>query len=87
MYGSVIRGYRLAVVVPAHNEELHITRCIKSLLAASRSQVDVGIVVIADNCTDETAKMARAAGARVLVRTDPTERGKGYALDFCLPRS
>jgi cellulose synthase/poly-beta-1,6-N-acetylglucosamine synthase-like glycosyltransferase len=74
--------YRLAVVVPAHNEELHIARCVKSLQSANRSSVSVEIVVVADNCTDETAAMATAAGARTLVRTNPQERGKGYALDF-----
>jgi cellulose synthase/poly-beta-1,6-N-acetylglucosamine synthase-like glycosyltransferase len=39
-------------------------------------------VVIADNCTDDTADIARKLGARVLVREDEVRRGKGYALDF-----
>jgi cellulose synthase/poly-beta-1,6-N-acetylglucosamine synthase-like glycosyltransferase len=75
-------AYRLAVVVPAHNEELHIARCVKSLLAAARGPVDLGVIVIADNCTDLTASIASDAGARVLVRTNTIERGKGFALDF-----
>jgi cellulose synthase/poly-beta-1,6-N-acetylglucosamine synthase-like glycosyltransferase len=74
--------YRLAVVVPAHNEELHIARCVKSLLAAGRSSVDLNVVVIADNCEDRTAAVAAEAGARVLTRANLLERGKGYALDF-----
>jgi cellulose synthase/poly-beta-1,6-N-acetylglucosamine synthase-like glycosyltransferase len=74
--------FRLAVVVPAHNEERHIARCVKSLQAADRAGVAAQIVVIADNCDDRTADEARAAGARVLVRSNLEKRGKGYALDF-----
>ncbi len=74
--------YRLAVVVPAHNEELHIARCVMSLLAAGHSGMDRSIVVVADNCDDRTETAALRAGARVLVRTDDRNRGKGFALDF-----
>jgi cellulose synthase/poly-beta-1,6-N-acetylglucosamine synthase-like glycosyltransferase len=42
------------------------------------------LLVVADNCSDETATVARAAGAQVLVRNDSTRRGKGYALDFAV---
>ena len=76
------KDYRLAIVVPAHNEELHIARCVASLRAASRTGIEVDIVVIADNCDDLTASAASAAGARVLVRTNLQERGKGHALNF-----
>jgi cellulose synthase/poly-beta-1,6-N-acetylglucosamine synthase-like glycosyltransferase len=72
---------RLAVIIPAHNEQLTIERCIQSI-AASRRGVDAEIIVIADNCDDETAARAREAGARVLERRDDAHRGKGYALDF-----
>jgi cellulose synthase/poly-beta-1,6-N-acetylglucosamine synthase-like glycosyltransferase len=75
-------GFKLAVVVPAHNEEQHIARCVKSLFAAERSLIDLDVVVIADNCDDNTAEEARRAGAVVLVRTNAQERGKGYALDY-----
>lgn len=78
-------GLRLAVIVPAHNERLHIERCIGSLADAARG-VDAELIVIADNCEDETADLAGGAGARVLVRTDPERRGKGYALDFAFSR-
>ena len=40
------------------------------------------LIVVADNCSDETASIAAASGADVIVRTDPNRRGKGYALDF-----
>jgi len=76
------KDYKLTVVVPAHNEEQHIARCVKSLQAADRSAIDLSLVVIADNCDDRTADKASAAGARVLVRKNEEQRGKGYALDF-----
>lgn len=70
---------RLAVVVPAHNEESAIGACVKSLLACPG---DFSVVVVADNCSDHTEQEAQRAGARVLVRRDLTRRGKGYALDY-----
>jgi cellulose synthase/poly-beta-1,6-N-acetylglucosamine synthase-like glycosyltransferase len=74
--------FRMVIVVPAHNEVLNIARCVKSLLAADQSGIARQVVVVADNCEDKTADAAAAAGARVLVRTNAEERGKGYALDF-----
>ncbi len=74
--------FRLAVVVPAHNEEKQIARCVKSILAADQTSVNLTIAVVADNCTDDTAGVARGAGARVLQRTNLELRGKGYALDY-----
>lgn len=70
---------RLAAVVPAHDEEGTIGRTVASLKA---SAADLAVVVVADNCTDATADRAKAAGARVLVRTDAERRGKPFALDF-----
>ena len=70
---------RIAVVVPAHNEEAGIEACLASL---RRCEGAFEIVVIADNCSDATAKRAAAAGVRVLQRNDPERRGKGYALDY-----
>jgi cellulose synthase/poly-beta-1,6-N-acetylglucosamine synthase-like glycosyltransferase len=70
---------RLAVLVPAHNEGAGIL----ATLASVRSQLRVGdrLLVVADNCSDDTAEQARSAGAEVLVRSDLVRRGKGYALD------
>lgn len=76
------RTIRLAAVVPAHNEELNVARAVRSLLNADRAGVDATVVVVADNCDDRTADVAAQAGARVLVRKNAVERGKGYALDF-----
>jgi cellulose synthase/poly-beta-1,6-N-acetylglucosamine synthase-like glycosyltransferase len=75
-------AYRLAVVVPAHNEEAHIARCVKSLLSAGCEATEPHVFVVADNCVDRTASVAADAGATVMVRRNETERGKGYALDF-----
>ena len=71
---------RVAVLVPAHNE----ATLIASTLASIRPQLREGdqLLVVADNCTDQTANLARAAGAHVVERQDQQRRGKGYALDF-----
>jgi cellulose synthase/poly-beta-1,6-N-acetylglucosamine synthase-like glycosyltransferase len=74
--------HHLAVVVPAHNEEAIIGRCVASLLSSDKPNSQISIYVVADNCTDETARCAQAAGAQVLIRHDETKRGKGYALDY-----
>lgn len=75
-------GYRpsIAVLVPAHNEAAGIA----ATLCAIQAQLQFGdrVVVVADNCTDDTAIAALEAGADVIARTDPERRGKGYALDF-----
>jgi len=74
--------FALTVVIPAHNEKLNIARCVRSIFAADAAGVDLSVVVVADNCTDQTASVARTAGARVLERFDTSQRGKGYALHF-----
>ncbi len=69
------------VVIPAHNEGAGLTATVQSVLA--QNYPHLRCVVIADNCTDDTAEMARTAGAHeVLVRTDPERRGKGQALTW-----
>jgi len=68
----------IAVVVPAHDEAAGIA----ATVAALRHDLPdrARLIVIADNCTDDTATVARAAGASVIERHDPVRRGKGYAL-------
>jgi cellulose synthase/poly-beta-1,6-N-acetylglucosamine synthase-like glycosyltransferase len=73
--------------VPAHNEAAGITRTVKNLLKLAWPKNQFRVLVVADNCTDETAEVARAAGADVLVRTDTEKRGKGYALAFAFNQS
>jgi 1,2-diacylglycerol 3-beta-glucosyltransferase len=77
---------RIAVVVPAHDEEQGIGRTVASLLAIRWPADRFAVVVVADNCSDETARVAEQAGARVLLRTDEVRRGKGFALDFAFER-
>lgn len=71
---------RVAVLVPAHNESRHVLPTIECLLRqlgpADR------LLVVADNCTDDTAALARSAGAQVVERSHADLRGKGYALAF-----
>ena len=75
---------RLAVVVPAHNEELVLAATLTSLLSQDYPAGCTEVVVVADNCSDSTAAIARSHGAAVLERTSETERGKGYALNFAI---
>ncbi|MBU4271137.1 MAG: glycosyltransferase [Planctomycetes bacterium] len=69
---------RAAVLIPAHDEQLVIEHTLQAIIptlsAADR------VLVVADNCTDRTAELARRAGAEVVERNDPPRRGKGYAL-------
>lgn len=68
----------LTIVVPAHNEEFLVGRCVASLRASAGSTAR--ILVIAHNCSDSTAARAAEAGGEVLVYNDPTAAGKGFAL-------
>jgi len=72
------------VLVPAHDEAAGIAHTIGCV----RRQLPDGarLLVVADNCTDSTATIAREAGAEVVERSDAVLRGKGYALDFGLRR-
>lgn len=72
---------RFVIVVPAHNEAAGIGATVDSLLAVDYPSALRRVVVVADNCTDATAFVARAHGASVIERQDLTRRGKGYALD------
>jgi len=73
---------RVDVLVPAHNEAAGIRATLETLLP--QLTAPDRLVVIADNCDDETAAIARTFGATVLERQEPTRRGKGYALDYGL---
>lgn len=75
-----------AVVVPAHDEELHIERTILSLRRLDYPVSRFRIVVIADNCSDGTAQKAKDLGVQVMERNSPDQRGKGFALAFAIPQ-
>ncbi|MEG2338279.1 MAG: glycosyltransferase family 2 protein [Clostridium sp.] len=71
-----------ALVVAAHNEEVVVEQIVESLKRLDYNRELYDIFVIADNCTDSTAELARNAGALVCERFDPDKRGKGYALEW-----
>ncbi len=80
------RSVRFAFVVPAHNEAFGIIETIASLRAVDYPRHAFRVIVIADNCTDDTAAVARSAGAHVIERHDEERRSKGFALSDVLPR-
>ena len=69
---------RVGVIVPAHNEESGIRRTLETVMPQLRE--NDRCVVVADNCDDATAAIARAGGAEVVERFHATDRGKGFAL-------
>lgn len=71
---------RSVILMPAHNEEAVIGQTIRKVLAESPDYIS--LLVVADNCSDTTAAIARQEGAQVIERCDPVHRGKGYALAF-----
>jgi cellulose synthase/poly-beta-1,6-N-acetylglucosamine synthase-like glycosyltransferase len=74
------RPARIAVLIPAHNEGHGVRATIMQTL--SQLGPDDRVLVVADNCNDDTAAQARLVGAEVVERHDAERRGKGYALDF-----
>jgi len=72
--------HKAAILMPAHNEAAGISRTIALLRPALDD--NIRLIVIADNCSDDTAAIARAAGATVIERHDTALRGKGHALAF-----
>jgi cellulose synthase/poly-beta-1,6-N-acetylglucosamine synthase-like glycosyltransferase len=73
---------KVTVLVPAHNEEVVIGSTLEKLTPALKKQDR--LVVVADNCNDATAEIARSMGATVIERHDIKRKGKGYALDYGL---
>lgn len=79
---SSLPSSRFAVVVAAHNEERVIGELIQNLLELNYPKELYDIYVVADNCTDDTSKVAKEAGIIVLERFSKEYRGKPYALEF-----
>lgn len=71
---------RIAILIPAHDEAAIVGPSIQALRAAAPG--NARLLLIAHNCSDDTAAIARAAGAEVAALDDPARRGKGYALAF-----
>ena len=81
---KVNKEHRFMAIIPAHNEEAVIGNLIESLKNQNYNKDLYDIYVIADNCTDNTAKVSRKLGAIVYERFDETKKTKGYALDWFL---
>ena len=78
--GSSKNPGRVAAIIPAHNEGVRIAPTIEDIKLQLREGDQ--LIVVADNCTDDTAAQARNSGAAVVERRDLTKIGKGYALQF-----
>ena len=81
---TAARNHRYAVMVAARNEEAVIADLIHSIKVQNYPAELIDVFVIADNCTDRTAEVAREAGAIVFPRHNDKQVGKGYALDWGL---
>lgn len=76
--------HRFAVLISARNEENVIADLVNSLKEQNYPQDMLDVFVVADNCTDTTAEIAKNAGAIVYERFNRKQVGKGYALDFLI---
>ncbi len=81
-----LHALKIAILIPAHNEESNIQECLRSLLTSELGLNQVQIVVVADNCTDQTSRKAAEMGVRVLERTDLKNKGKGHALSYAFQK-
>lgn len=77
---------RFAIIIAAHNEELVISKLIESLLKQNYPKEYYDIFVIADNCTDRTAKISRKYDVSVYERFNANKKGKGYALEWAFKK-
>ena len=80
----VDKNHKFMAIIPAHNEEMVVANLIESLKNQTYDRNLYDIYVIADNCTDKTAEVARKAGAIVYERFDNAHKTKGYALQWFL---
>lgn len=71
---------KVVALIPAHNESIHLVPTLESV--KSQSLQDIEILVVADNCDDDTAAIAETHGATVIERKNLQQKGKGYALDY-----
>jgi len=78
------KKHKFMAIIPAHNEEAVIGNLLESLNAQNYPKELLDIYVIADNCTDNTAQIARDAGAIVYERFDENKKTKGYAMQWFL---
>ena len=81
---NAVEFRRFAILVPAHNEEGMIARLLDSVTRLKYTPELFDVCVVADNCHDRTADIARLAGVMVFERFDAVDRAKGYALRWLL---
>lgn len=74
------KNRKFAIVLPAHDEAKILSKTLYSLFGLVYHKNLYDVIVVADNCNDKTAQIARDMGAIVLERDEPEKRGKGYAL-------
>ncbi|MEX0648878.1 MAG: glycosyltransferase family 2 protein [Balneolaceae bacterium] len=90
--GKIIKNFksikyrRFSIVIPAHNEEKVLSKTIYSLFSLLYPKTLFDVIVVADNCSDNTAKIARQLGATVFERTNEKKQGKGYALRWAFDK-
>ncbi len=88
-YPKADRYHRYGIVIAARNEERVLGNLLDSIRAQDYPSDLISVFVVADNCTDRTADIARAHGAHCYERNDPDHRTKGYALEYlfdCIER-
>ncbi len=73
-------------MIPAHDEESGIAATVRSCLSLGYPESLFEVLVIADNCSDGTASVARRQGATVVKRQDPDKKSKGHAIKFLIDR-
>lgn len=83
---KAIKKHKFAILISARNEEKVIGNLIETIQKQDYPKKLIKIFVVADNCTDQTAKVSREAGAIVFERFNEVQIGKGYALDYLLQK-
>jgi len=84
VYPKSDKKLKYGIIIPARNEEKVIGNLIKSIEKNDYPKENLQVFVIAHNCTDNTAKIARELGATVYEHNDDTKRTKGYALQYVI---
>lgn len=81
-----LRKRKFCIIIPAHDEESSIERTLQSIFKIDYPHDQYDVVVIADNCTDNTAAKAAGIGSIVFERFNAELRGKGFALRWCFDK-
>ncbi len=85
-FKKATKDHKYAVLVAARNEETVIGNLLDSIEQQDYNRDLITVFVVADNCTDDTARIARERGAVCYERFDPDHRTKGYALQYLVER-